>query len=341
MMADGLVVQFHIHHRRTGVTSCIENILPELCKYYTVVWYGNNLNTDLPNLNLINLIRTIKKYNKLNAKIIVHTHRNNELLIALLLRVLGSEFYLVATRHSSTKASWFTRLLYNLADSVISLNKLASDHMYMETSIIPHGLNIDHFPMNRQAPEKLGIKSKRIIGVVGRIRELKGQKDLVDAALTVLKENPDWGLVILGQAKKQDKKYIADIKSTIAKENMDDRVYFVGEVLDPRPYYNIFDIVVVASYTEGSSMVPLEAMATGSAVIATENVGTNSLIVEEGINGYLYTAGDVEQLREKLDVLTSDQDMLTLCQKNARKSIEDKWSVVHEVNSIMQVYERS
>lgn len=341
MMDDGLVIQFHIHHRRTGVTSCIENILPELCKYYSVVWHGNNLSTDLPKLTLVELVKIIKKNNEIRIKIIVHVHRNNEMIKALFLKVLGCKFHLVATRHSSTKASWITRLLYGFADSVISLNKQAANNMSMETYIIPHGLDIDSFPLDRHEPATLGIKSKRLIGVVGRIRALKGQKDLVDAVLTVLKGNPDWGVVILGQAKKQDNKYISDIKSTINRENMDDRFYFVGEVPDPKPYYNIFDIVVVASYTEGSSMVPLEAMATGSAVIATENVGTNSLIVENGRNGYLYTAGNVDQLTEKLDILLNDDAKLSHFQKSSRKHIEEKWSVVQEVDSLRGVYERS
>ncbi|MDH5182541.1 MAG: glycosyltransferase family 4 protein [Gammaproteobacteria bacterium] len=338
-MGEGLVVQFHIHHRRTGVTTSIENILPELSKYYTVVWHGSNLNTNFQNLNFYELIRLIRSFNKNKTKIIVHVHRNIELIKALLMKVFFCKFTLVATRHSSTRASWLTRFLYGLADYVIALNKLASDNLSLENTIIPHGLDIEKFPVVNMLPSSLGIISKYTIGIVGRIRSLKGQKDLVDAVLPILQMNPDWDVIILGQAKAQDSDYIADIKSNIIRNKLDDRFHFVGEVEDPRPYYNIFDIVVVASYTEGSSMVPLEAMATDSAVIATENVGTNSLIVEDGINGYLYPVGDINKLTERISILMQDPIKLSSVKKNARKSIEEKWTVEQEVVCLKRVYD--
>ena len=333
------LIHFHQHSRRTGVTSSVENILPGLGDFYSVHWYGNKLDTAIPRLNIIGLVHLLRKNNRHDIESIIHVHRNNELIRALLLRLFGVRFYLVATRHSSTPPSWLTRILLLKADKVIVLNQMAKDYFSYPVEIVPHGLNVTAFPINRQVSDSVGIPNKKLIGIVGRVREPKGQMDLVSATVKLMKLFPDWNVVVLGQAKSEDSHYLDSMKDIIQANDLDGSYHFVGEVDDPRPYYNVFQIVVVASYTEGSSMVPLEAMASGCAVVATRDVGTNSMLIDDNVNGYLFEKGDINSLEKKLQNLMEDEDLLNKMQTASRKEIETKWTVETEIQHLRSIYD--
>jgi D-inositol-3-phosphate glycosyltransferase len=85
-------------------------------------------------------------------------------------------------------------------------------------------------------------------------------------------------------------------------------------------YYNAASIVVMPSRYESFGMVAIEALACGTPVIAA-NVGGLSIIIEDGVNGYLFPMNDFQALAKKIILLLKNQ---ALCQKfrdNARKSV--------------------
>jgi glycosyltransferase involved in cell wall biosynthesis len=68
------------------------------------------------------------------------------------------------------------------------------------------------------------------------------------------------------------------------------------------------DVVCLPSHMEGRPNVVNEAMASGTAVIATRIGGIPDMVIE-GETGLLFDAGNIEQLRQCLSTLVSDGDL--------------------------------
>ena len=66
------------------------------------------------------------------------------------------------------------------------------------------------------------------------------------------------------------------------------QVHFIPESNKLIDYYRASTIVVIASVSEGFSLVCLEAMACGLITIATESVGIHSEVINHGENGFLF-----------------------------------------------------
>ncbi|MDF1584717.1 MAG: glycosyltransferase family 4 protein [Methyloprofundus sp.] len=333
-MKKTLIVQTHLHKNRTGVTSCIEQLIPEIRAKYDVILIGSTIKTEIKLYTLMQGIKFSFNYIKKNGFVIWHVHRNNELLIAIIFRFFMQKTKIIATRHGATKPSWISRFLYAKADEIISLNQEMYATLGLPSKLIPHGISLDCFKNNTIKKEYTS--KKKYIGIVGRIRPLKGQLDLVKALIPIFKENADWDCFIVGKYKPD---YYLEIVEEIKRSQLNNRFLFTGEVDNIYSYYQFMDINVIASYTEGSSMVPLEAMLCHTAVVATKNVGTNSLLIKPGYNGELYSPGDIENLSEILLDLITNENKVYLYKKRGYETICEKWSADIEANEIMKLYE--
>ena len=107
----------------------------------------------------------------------------------------------------------------------------------------------------------------------------------------------------------------------IAKES--DQVKIKGkltrEEID-RAYQQI-DVVVCPSREDPLPIVMTEGMMYGKVCIASDATGTADFI-EDGDNGLLCTAGDVESLASKMQWVIDHPERLVDMRKNARKTYE-------------------
>ncbi|MGJ3258564.1 MAG: glycosyltransferase family 4 protein [Rhodospirillales bacterium] len=88
-----------------------------------------------------------------------------------------------------------------------------------------------------------------------------------------------------------------------------DNVTLMGRVSrsDIHDAYKNADIFCLPSHEEGFGMVVLEAMASGLPVVLSDQVGAADLI-EPGVDGLIFKAGDVEALSTAMASLTDDRD---------------------------------
>jgi glycosyltransferase involved in cell wall biosynthesis len=151
-----------------------------------------------------------------------------------------------------------------------------------------------------QFPANAGVK--RVIVAAGRLSPEKGYTVLVEAAVEVLRQQPDVGLVLFGEGGERPA-----LEARINALGLTDRVRMPGfttELDALLPWANMF---VIPSYTEGLPNVGLEASAAGVPVLATA-VGGNPEVIADGINGLLVPSGDPNALSMAMNrVLTEDQ----------------------------------
>jgi glycosyltransferase involved in cell wall biosynthesis len=103
-------------------------------------------------------------------------------------------------------------------------------------------------------------------------------------------------------------------------------IVFHGEVSDVSSIYNNLDVLIVASETEGLSMVIIEAMAHGIPVIAT-SVGGNPTLVIQNKSGILVEYGDIEDMQNAINTFLQNPDLIHKYGNAAREYITSMFSL--------------
>lgn len=328
-MEKPILIHTHFHKRKTGVTRSVENVIPFFNDAFEtyVSGYGVSLKT-------ISFLKTVKLlFSK--RKLIVHCHRNNEIIRIFFLRLIGAKFKLVGTRHAETKPSKMTMFLLKKCDEIVTLTKNMHQTLGVKNTLVSHGVNTESFVPKKNTVLK-NIKQKNIILCAGRVRKAKGQKILLEASVSVLQKNKDWCLVIVG---KVDKPEFKESLNKIVKDNgIKEQVYFVDETNEIIKYYQASTIAVVPSFSEGFSLVCAEAMSCGCTTIATANVGVHSDLINHNNTGYLFEAGNVNELNELL--MSVVKRSLPYTAEKGRSEILKNWSANKEASELALIYNK-
>lgn len=322
-----MVIHLHFHSRATGVTKSIESIFPVLSKHTEAAVFGYGIK--LPRIGFLSLLKLV--YGRKDT--VIHAHRNIELLFALLLRFTGGRFRLIATRHSDTYPSKYTTFLLKKADAIISLTRSMSLKLAEPNTIVRHGVDTAVFtPGGKKGIP--GVPQSKLVVVAGRIREAKGQLSVLRSLVPLLRENSDWGLVIIGKI--DDKEYADKMVAHASETGVSSQVHFIAETRDIASIYRSATIVVIASLSEGFSLVCLEAPACGIITVATEGVGVHSEVLAHGKNGFLFPPGDEPALRKILSDIIGGR--ATLEPSEIRQNIIDNWDLEKSVAGLLKVY---
>lgn len=137
--------------------------------------------------------------------------------------------------------------------------------------------------------------------VIGCVSRLKNQKQIIQALDLI----PFPVKVIFIGIEKH-----SDFKNDLEKLKGKHEIFFEGSVSpsDTLNYYGLFSIKILASTMEGLSQALLESMALGIPVIATDYAG-NPELVKDGINGFTFTDGDLNELADKITKLKCNNEL--------------------------------
>lgn len=160
-----------------------------------------------------------------------------------------------------------------------------------------------------------------VVGFFGRWSEEKDPLGFVEIAARVSKEI-DVVFLMTGAGHLE-----SEIKAAIAAANFSPgRFLLKGTVPDIKPYLQACDILCLPSKLDGRPNIIMEALASGTAVIASR-VGALPQMIEEGKQGYLSTPGAYDDFARKLEELASDKDKLNLFKLNAREFAERHFDI--------------
>jgi glycosyltransferase involved in cell wall biosynthesis len=105
------------------------------------------------------------------------------------------------------------------------------------------------------------------------------------------------------------------------KLDMTDSVLFTGFVDDVRPYIACADVSALTSVSETLSMAAIESMALGRALVLSDTGGACE-IVENGVNGYLYSPGEINGLVNSLKRIIVTGEAGTMGAKSLERAKE-------------------
>jgi len=209
------------------------------------------------------------------------------------------------------------RQIMKWADGLIAPNPWEREQMIIQDApsskiqVVPCGVDLNLFkpiPSSR-AQKFLGLSRRDFILYVGRIDAVKGIDVLIRAfhhlIQAPLKGSQELGLIIIGgelDADGLDKsEEMKSLRKMVTKMNLQERVAFWGsQRQDFLPYfYSAARALVLPSRYESFGMAALEAMASGTPVIASR-VGGLQYTVEDEESGLLFTEGDWRMLSENI-----------------------------------------
>ncbi|MET0660098.1 MAG: glycosyltransferase [Steroidobacteraceae bacterium] len=129
-----------------------------------------------------------------------------------------------------------------------------------------------------------------VVGTVGRLDPIKNLPMFVDAVVRAKQHVPELQAVIVGHGPMFD-----EVSAHIERAGAADYIRMTGYRADAKRLTQCFDLFVLASFSEGTSMALLEAIAVGVPVAVT-NVGGNPEVVDENKTGWVIPNDDAEAL---------------------------------------------
>jgi glycosyltransferase involved in cell wall biosynthesis len=145
-----------------------------------------------------------------------------------------------------------------------------------------------------------------VVGIFGRVIPWKGQKQFLQAAVTLMPRFPELRLLVVGGVSDGEPGYMDECRQIAERSGYSSRIEFTGMVTDVTTYYRRCSVVVHASIQpEPFGMVLIEAMAEGRPVVASI-LGAAPEIIDEGVEGYIVDPNDLETLAARISDLLSD-----------------------------------
>ncbi|PYN85668.1 MAG: hypothetical protein DMD87_22450 [Candidatus Rokuibacteriota bacterium] len=171
------------------------------------------------------------------------------------------------------------------------------------SAVVVNGIDVDELgarPVSKR--ESLGLSADdHVLGCVARFDPVKRHDALVNALALVAKRRPKAVLLLVGEGPEK-----ARIDRLAAELGV--RVVSPGAVGWEASVYASFDLYVTASSKEGLPLAPLEAMASGLAVVATDVPGHRDVVEHETTGLLVAPDGGAAALADAIESLLGDPE---------------------------------
>lgn len=181
--------------------------------------------------------------------------------------------------------------------------------------IVSPGVNTERFQLRSkvEARQRLNLDAdQKLLVFVGRIEPLKAVDTMIEALHLTRLQHPELveGLrfaVIGGNPKDRTDSEMVKLQEMVEELNLVDVVDFLGakDQAELPTYYAAATAVMMTSDYESFGMVALEAMASGTPVIASQ-VGGLAFLVRDGETGYHVPVREPEALADRVALILGD-----------------------------------
>lgn len=207
--------------------------------------------------------------------------------------------------------------------------RLVQTNQWSKLHVIRCGLPLERLPAHAASPNG----RTRII-CVGRLSPEKGQAGLLEAFSSVNREIPGIHLVLVGDGPEAN-----ELRSTADRLDLRSRVSFSGRLGESETLAEIAhaDILVLPSFMEGLPIVLMEAMALGTAVIASRVAGIPELI-EDGESGLLFTPSKWDELASCMRRLINDERLRKKLAAAGRERVTAEFDSGKSAKLLLQLF---
>ncbi|WP_435335773.1 glycosyltransferase [Haloarchaeobius sp. TZWWS8] len=231
-------------------------------------------------------------------------------------------------RLSERYEQWF----YDRADLVIVPSVPTKRHLEQtvgvesEIQVVSNGIDIEQFrPVDDTAfRERNGLEGT-LIGYTGRHGYEKQLGQIIDAAAGL---DSEVTVVFGGDGPARD-----DLERMAATSDADVRFLGFLDREEMPAFYSALDVFTFPSPVETQGLVALEANACGTPVVGVD-AGALAETVDDGVNGYHFSRGDVADFRRGIERALENREQLSRNCLDRRDAV----SIDHAVSRLAEIY---
>ena len=282
---------------------------------------------------------------------IVHAHMARDYPLAAYAARRSPGSRLIVTRHVLFPLSRLHRMTLSRAARVIAVSRAVASQLVADSivpaekiSVVLNGIDTGRFVEARAKFDrrqfldtwKLPAESL-LVGTVGELTPLKGQEEFLRAAHEILQRLPGTHFIIAGIDHSAGRKHQLRLEQLIEELNLRAHVSLVGWLENLAQLYCALDVFVSASHTESFGLAIAEAMASSTAVVATETEGARELI-KAGETGLLVPIGDVGKLTQAIVSLLEKLDYRVRHGRAAQQAATANFSLERMITETEAIY---
>lgn len=255
----------------------------------------------------------------------------------------GFHFY-----KGAPKINWLVfypieKFFSRMTDKLITITKedyqLASEKFHCKVERI-HGVGVDkkrYHPVSEEMQKNIrrefGLSEhQKIILCVGELLPNKNQQMAIRAMKEIVKEYPDAQLLLAGNGAEK-----GNLEDLIRIMDLNNNVKILGYVTNLQEYQKIADVAISCSKREGLPLNIVEAMLSGTPVVASKNRGHKELICD-GENGFLLEQNDSHMMAKKVIRVLKDMRLKSRISLNAQKYAES-YTDIFVKKELERIYE--
>jgi glycosyltransferase involved in cell wall biosynthesis len=234
-------------------------------------------------------------------------------------------------------STWLrSRLTFPFSDLVLANSRagLEAYHIHGQRKCIHNGFDFNRIAKlsaKDEVRKRFGIGPGKVAGMVGKFHPKKDNETFIRAALLVCRERSDVTFVAVGDGINLER------CRQLVGAPYHSRILFVGKQDQIESIVNVFDVGVLATFTEGISNSIMEYMALGKPVIATDGGGTSELVAD-GVTGFLVPPKDPAGMAARIIQLLDHEEMALRMGQAGREKIQSAFNLARMADDFVEAY---
>lgn len=261
---------------------------------------------DFTTFKIMTLLRREKPY----AVFCSQMYLNNRIILAAKLlggiRVVIRSNAMVDNLKKMKATFWLAKKTYRKADRIIAQSNSMKEEIISIFRIPSEKIKVIYNPVDKgliAEKLKMAFPPKALdetwFVCVGRVAPVKDYETVLRSFIKVRLQLPKSHLYIVGEYS-ETSDYYMQLEKLVEAEKITDFVHFVGYTSNPFVWTKCADVFILSSIKEGLPNALIEALYLGTPVVSTDCAEVVRKTVVDGVNGFIFKQGAVDELAEKM-----------------------------------------
>lgn len=282
---------------------------------------------------------------------VVHAHMARDYSVAAYATRRNPQAKFIVTRHVLFPLNRLHRQTLARAHRVIAVSNAVARELRNgaiagdeQIAVVHNGIDTDRFAKvlarfdRAEFLRSKGLPSEcLLVGSIGELRTLKRHDDFIRAAAIVADQFPQAQFVLAGVDTSSSGEVRKQLEQLVSELRLTGSFHFLGWLEDAEKLLAALDVFVSASETESFGLAIAEAMAAGTAVVATATEGAQE-VIENQQTGLLAPIADPPQLAAAVAALLANGELRKELATRAQQEVAARFSLQRMVDEIERIY---